>query len=564
MPAPPPATTMRKKQLLGQVVKSLGIGVHEGMIQEALGVQRKEGGQIGHILVRLGMITESQLLLSLGKQAGLEVIDLVKTPPDPALVGRIDREMAEMFGVCPVRMDGDVMIVALANPANLSVLADLRFVLNCELRPAVAEEEQIRAAIAGGKAAPNKDDVAAAAAKAMTSDSEEAVNAAPVVKLLNYIILQAVKDKASDIHLEPFEHDFKVRYRVDGVLYELEPPPPHLAIALISRVKVKAGLDIAETRLPQDGRIDMMINERSIDLRVSTLPTMFGESCVMRILDRTVVSLDLSQVGLRPDELSTFRGFLTRPHGIILVTGPTGSGKTTTLYSALNEANDPSIKIITTEDPVEYDLAGITQVQINDEIGVTYARCLRSILRQDPDMILVGEIRDKETAGIAIEAALTGHVVFSTVHTNDAPLAVTRMIDVGVEPFLLAATLEAIVAQRLVRRVCTGCKVLYDPSDEVLMELSLKPQDVVGKQFAYGKGCEICHFTGMKGRTAIFEILQMTDRLREMILDGAATDAIRLAAKEQGMRSLRDAGLLAIFDGVTTVEEVLRETIEVF
>jgi type IV pilus assembly protein PilB len=554
---------IRKKQLLGQVIKSLGVGVHEGMIQEALGVQKKDGGQIGQIMVKLGMITESQLLLSLGKQAGLEVVDLRKTPPDPALVGRIDREMAEMFGVCPVRMDGDAMIIALANPSNLSVLDDLRFILNCELRPAVAEEAQIREAIAGAKKS-GKDDVAADAAKAMTSDSEDAVNAAPVVKLLNYIILQAVKDKASDIHLEPFEHDFKVRYRVDGVLYELEPPPPHLAIALISRVKVKSGLDIAETRLPQDGRIDMTINGRSIDLRVSTLPTMFGESCVMRILDRTVVSLDLSNVGLRPDELAKFRSFLQRPHGIILVTGPTGSGKTTTLYSALNEANDPAVKIITTEDPVEYDLAGIIQVQINEEIGVTYSRCLRAILRQDPDMILVGEIRDKETASIAIEAALTGHVVFSTVHTNDAPLAVTRMIDVGVEPFLLAATLEAIVAQRLVRRVCTGCKVLYDPSDEVLMELSLKPQDVVGKQFAYGKGCEACHFTGMKGRTAIFEILEISDRLREMILDGAATDAIRLAAKEQGMRSLRDAGLLAIFDGVTTVEEVLRETIEVF
>jgi type IV pilus assembly protein PilB len=554
---------MRKKQLLGQVVKSLGFGVHEGMVQEALGVQKQEGGLIGQIMVRLQMINESQLLLALGKQAGLEVVDLSKTPPDPALVAKVPTEMAEMFGVCPVRMDGDAMIVALANPANVSVLDDLRFILNCELRPAVAEEAQIRAAIKGGGGSA-KDDVADAAAKALASEAEDAVNAAPVVKLLNYIILQAVKDKASDIHLEPFEHDFKVRYRVDGVLYELEPPPPHLAVALISRVKVKSGLDIAETRLPQDGRIDMTISGRSIDLRVSTLPTMFGESCVMRILDRTVVSLDLTQVGLRSDELATFRGFLRRPHGIILVTGPTGSGKTTTLYSALNEANDIAVKIITTEDPVEYDLAGIVQVQINEEIGVTYSRCLRSILRQDPDMILVGEIRDKETAGIAIEAALTGHVVFSTVHTNDAPLAVTRMIDVGVEPFLLAATLEAIVAQRLVRRVCTGCKVLYDPSDEVLMELSLKPQDVVGKQFAYGKGCEACHFTGMKGRTAIFEILEMSDRLREMVLDGAATDQIRVAAREQGMRSLRDSGLLAIFDGVTTVEEVLRETIDVF
>ncbi|MCE9636968.1 MAG: Flp pilus assembly complex ATPase component TadA [Planctomycetes bacterium] len=549
-----------RKQLLGQVFKSLGIGVHEGMIQEALSVQRSEGGQIGKIMVRLGHITESHLLLALGKQAGLEVVDLRKTPPDPALVARIDKTTAEMFNICPVRMDGAAMVIALADPTNVSVLDELRFLLNCELRPAIADADQIRAVLTGAGAAADDPQRAAAAAQ----ESEEASAAAPVVKLLNFIILQAIKDKASDVHLEPFEKDFKIRYRVDGVLYELEPPPTHLAVPLISRVKVMAGMDIAETRLPQDGRIAMTIQGRAVDLRVSTLPTMFGESCVMRILDRTVVSLDLSQVGLRPDELATFRSFLQKPHGIILVTGPTGSGKTTTLYSALNEANDPEVKIITTEDPVEYDLAGIIQVQINDEIGVTYGRCLRAILRQDPDMILVGEIRDKETAGIAIEAALTGHVVFSTVHTNDAPLAVTRMVDIGVESFLLAATLEGIVAQRLVRRVCTGCKVYYDPSDEVLMELNLKASEVQGKRFAYGKGCDACHFTGFKGRTALFEILLMSDRIREMIMDGAATDAIRTAAKEQGMRGLRESGLLSIFDGVTTVEEVLRETIEVF
>jgi type IV pilus assembly protein PilB len=526
-------------------------------------VQREEGGQIGQILVRQGHVTESQLLLALGRQAGLEVLDLERTPPDPALVRRVDREMAEMFGVCPVRMDGEVMVVAVANPANVTVLDDLRFVLNCELRAAVADEQDILRALSGGRTE-DRDAVARAAAEAIEAGADDPVNAAPVVKLLNFIILQAVKDKASDVHLEPFEHDFKVRYRVDGVLYELEPPPQHLATALISRVKVKAGMDIAETRLPQDGRIDMTIGGRSVDLRVSTLPTMFGESCVLRILDRSVVSLDLSQVGMRPDELATFRSFLTRPHGIILVTGPTGSGKTTTLYSALNEANDPSIKIITTEDPVEYDLAGIVQVQVNEEIGVTYSRCLRSILRQDPDMILVGEIRDRETAQIAIEASLTGHVVFSTVHTNDAPLAVTRMVDIGVEPFLLAATLEAIVAQRLVRRVCVACKVLYDPTHEVLLELGLSADDVAGKQFAYGKGCDDCHFTGFRGRTAIFEILQLTDRMRELIMDGVATDTVRQVAKEQGMRSLRQSGLLAIFDGLTSVEEVLRETIDVF
>ena len=524
-------------------------------------VQKREGGQIGRILVQLGHITEGQLTLALGKQAGLEVLDLQKNPPDPALVAKIDKQMADMFAVCPVRMDGKKMVVAVANPANLSVLDDLRFVLNCELVPALADEAQIRKAIHGDDGGP--DDVSKAAAAARESAAGGNVDAAPVVKLLNYIILQAVKDKASDIHLEPFEGDFKVRYRVDGVLYELEPPPPHLATALISRVKVKSGLDIAETRLPQDGRIDMAIGGRSVDLRVSTLPTMFGESCVMRVLDRTVISLDLEQVGMRPDDLKTFRRLLTSPHGIVLVTGPTGSGKTTTLYSALNETNAPDTKIITTEDPVEYDLDGIVQVQVNEEVGLTYGRALRSILRQDPDVILVGEIRDNETAGIAIEAALTGHLVFSTVHTNDAPLAVTRMLDLGVEPFLLTATLEAIVAQRLVRRVCTKCKVLYDPSEDVLMELGLDPTEVVGKQFAYGKGCDHCHFTGFKGRTAIFEILLMTDRMRELVMDGAATDRLRNVAKEQGMRTLRDSGLLAIYDGYTTVEEVLRETIDV-
>jgi type IV pilus assembly protein PilB len=551
-----------RKQLLGQIIKSLRTGVHEGMIQEALLIQKQEGGQIGQILVKMGHITDAQLTLALGMQAGLEVVDLEKTPPDPALVAQIDHAMAEMFAVCPVRMDGDKMVVAVSNPQNLSVLDDLRFVLNCELVPALADETQIRRAIKGG-AGDDSEATARAAAAALEGEDDENVNAAPVVKLLNYIILQAVKDKASDIHLEPFETDFKVRYRVDGVLYELEPPPPHLATALISRVKVKSGLDIAETRLPQDGRIDMSIGGRNVDLRVSTLPTMFGESCVMRVLDRSVISLELDQVGMRPDELADFRKLVSMPHGIILVTGPTGSGKTTTLYSALNEANDPETKIITTEDPVEYDLDGIIQVQVNEEAGLTYGRALRSILRQDPDTILVGEIRDKETSSIAIEAALTGHLVFSTVHTNDAPLAVTRMIDLGVEPFLLSATLEAIVAQRLVRKVCTKCKVMYDPSDDVLMEIGLTPADVSGKQFAYGKGCGDCHFTGFKGRTAIFETLEMTDRLREMIMDGAATDQIRNVAKEQGMRTLRDAGLLSIFDGVTTVEEVLRETIDI-
>jgi len=334
----------------------------------------------------------------------------------------------------------------------------------------------------------------------------------------------------------------------------------HLAIALISRLKVMSGLDISENRLPQDGRIDLAIGGRPVDLRVSTLPTMFGESCVMRILDRSVVSLDLDQIGLREDEAKHLRRLIDLPHGIILVTGPTGSGKTTTLYSALNEANDVAVKIITTEDPVEYDLEGIVQVQINEEVGATYSACLRSMLRQDPDKILVGEIRDRETAQIAIEASLTGHVVFSTLHTNDAPLAVTRLIDIGIEPFLIAATLESVVAQRLVRRVCSDCKDWYEPGVEVLRELQVDKSQVGEQKFAFGKGCKTCNGTGYRGRVAIFEIMMISETIRELIMNGASNSQLRTTARQEGMRTLRESGLLSIFEGKTTVEEVLRET----
>jgi type IV pilus assembly protein PilB len=339
------------------------------------------------------------------------------------------------------------------------------------------------------------------------------------------------------------------------------PPPAHLALAITSRVKVMAGLNIAETRVPQDGRIELTIGGRPVDLRVSTLPTAFGESVVMRVLDRSNVSLDLEQVGLRPRELDIIKKLIDLPHGIILVTGPTGSGKTTTLYSALNYANSTDIKIITTEDPVEYDLPGIVQVPINDDIGVTFAACLRSILRQDPDKILVGEIRDLETGQIAVQASLTGHVVLSTLHTNDAPSAVTRMLDLGVEPFLLGATLEAVVAQRLVRTICPKCKTEYTPSEEELYELDLSADDIGGKTFYYGQGCENCNGTGYWGRTGIFEIMMLTEELRKLVTSQTSTDHLRQVAKLGGMNTLRDSGLLAIYDGITTIEEVVRETI---
>ena len=560
--------------MLGQVLKEMRV-LHEGMIQEGLAAQRKDGGLLGETLVRLGHATSEQVQQALAKQAGFEAWDLDARPPDPAAVGRLDAGTAATFTVLPVAIDGNTLIVAMADPSNAAVLTDVGFLTNMEVRGVVADGARLRAAIEkafegkgprGGADAPAAD----AGAKRKTGvdgptnlDGAAAdAESAPVIKLLNVVLSQAIKDRASDVHLEPFEEEFRIRYRVDGVLYELEPPPVHLATALIARVKVLARLDIAETRLPQDGRIELTIEGRPVDLRVSTLPTLYGESCVMRILDRSVVSLDLDQVGLREDEASQVRRMLKLPHGIILVTGPTGSGKTTTLYSALREANAVDTKIITTEDPVEYDIEGLIQIQVNEEIGVTYARCLRSILRHDPDMILVGEIRDRETAQIAIEASLTGHVVFSTLHTNDAPLAITRLTDIGVEPFLISATLEAIVAQRLVRRVCKGCKTAYEPTDQVLMELGLRPGDSAGRKFAYGKGCDACHFTGYRGRTALFEIMIINDPVRQLIMDGAPTAALRDRARADGMRSLRESGLLAIYDGATTVEEVLRETIE--
>jgi type IV pilus assembly protein PilB len=565
----------RQKKLLGQVLKELKL-IHEGIVQEVLAVQKKDGGLFGAILVKLKHISEEQLQQGLARQAGLELLDLSTVRFTPDLLQTVDANTARMFGVVPVRREGEKLIVALSNPQNTTVLDDLRFMTGGEVEGVLASDAQIKAAVdqhygnAGDAMAALVDEVVAKMGPATATsrrgegpdlaDAEAMANSPPVIKLLQYILFQAIRDRASDIHLEPFDGDFKIRYRVDGALYELQAPPVHLSLPLISRVKVMAGLDIAETRLPQDGRIEIGIAGRPVDLRVSTLPTMYGESCVIRVLDRSVVSLDLGQVGLRENEAELIKRLIALPHGIVLVTGPTGSGKTTTLYSCLNYANEVGVKIITTEDPVEYELEGVIQIQVNEEIGVTYSSCLRSILRQDPDMILVGEIRDLDTAQIAVEASLTGHVVFSTVHTNDAPQAVTRMLDLGIEAFLISATVEAIVAQRLVRTVCRECKVTYEPSPETLVELQLRTEDIAGKRFAYGKGCRTCNGTGYKGRTAIFEILVFSETIRQMVIDGASADQLRDQARREGMRGLRESGLLAIFDGVTTVEEVIRET----
>jgi type IV pilus assembly protein PilB len=568
----------RTQKPLGQVLREMEL-VNEGQIQEALQIQRDEGGALGDILVqKLGYISAEDLRLALAAQLGMEVVDLGSVEIKPELIEKIPASMAQVYKVIPVKMEKNVLTVAMADPHNVSALDDLRFMLGCEVEGAVADEgdvaqalekyygheqslDNVMQSITSEFSEEEQQSILGGKGKALDlSDPQAVANSAPVVKLLNLILLQAIKAQSSDIHFEPFENEFKVRYRVDGILYEMQSPPLQLALALITRIKVLSNLDISETRLPQDGRILLAIGGKPVDLRISTLPTMFGESVVMRVLDRSVVSLDLDNVGIREDELKLLKTLVNLPNGIIIVTGPTGSGKTTTLYCCLNYVNDIKWKIITTEDPVEYDLEGIIQCQVNEELGVTFHSLLRSILRQDPDTILVGEIRDIDTAQIAVEASLTGHIVFSTLHTNDAPSAITRMLDLGVEPFLISATLEAIVAQRLVRRICAKCKADFRPTEEMLLELNVTPEMVRGKRFYYGKGCDNCNKTGYRGRQAIFEIMLLTDRLKEMIMNRASTDAIRAAAREQGMRTLRESGLLAIFDGHTSIEEVVRET----
>jgi len=498
-------------------------------------------------------------------------LDEMEVPPE--VIEKMDSTTARSYSVIPIEYDAGKLTVAMADPNNFRALDELHMLLGCEVQAAVADPAAVVRAL--DKYYAHAESVEAVISELDTTaewiaEHEESIDledirtmseSQPVKKLLNLVLLQAIRDSASDIHFEPFEDEFKMRYRIDGVLYEMVPPPRHIALAVASRIKVMANLDIAERRVPQDGRIELTVGGKPVDLRVSVLPTMFGESVVLRVLDRTQVELDITKVGLRDEEQKSLDGLIHAPNGIVIVTGPTGSGKTTTLYSALSAINDVETKIITTEDPVEYDIEGLMQVQINPEIGLTFARCLRHILRQDPDVILVGEIRDIETAQIAIHASLTGHLVFSTLHTNDAPTAITRLLDLGVEPYLLTATLEAIVAQRLVRRVCTHCRAEFEPTEDMLWELNLTPEEVRGRTFYFGKGCDLCNNTGYKGRTGIFEIMTIDDPLRDLILAGSSTNVIRDEAKKRGMRTLRDSGLMSVYDGITTIEEIVRATV---
>lgn len=573
-----PSIDQLRGRQLGRILIKMG-KLRRNQVEEALEIQKEKRGPIGKILVELGHITEEDLNVALAAQSGMETIDLSKIDVPPEVITLMTQQMAQTYRVVPFDFDADHnrLSLAMENPDNFRATDDLQTLLGFAIKPFLSNSKQLQNAldryypegeqesISGliGELS-DKTDLARFDGRGDSIDLSELREIAdlnPVKKLLNLVLLQAIKDKASDVHFEPFEDEYKMRYRIDGVLYEMVPPPKYVALAISSRIKVMANLDIAERRLPQDGRIELLVKGAPIDLRVSVLPTMFGESVVLRILDRSNVELDLGKIGMRDDDLLAFRQLMTKPNGIIINTGPTGSGKTTTLYAALSELNSTEVKILTAEDPVEYDIDGLIQVQIRTEVGLTFARALRSFLRQDPDIILVGEIRDLETAQISVQASLTGHLVFTTLHTNDAPSAIARLLDLGVDPFLITATLEAIVAQRLVRRICTSCSTEYKPTEEQLMELELRPDDVGGKTFFYGKGCDYCNNTGYRGRVGLYELMSLNDHLRELIMDRAATVVLRREAVKGGMRTLRDAGLLAIYDGITSLDEVVRETL---
>ncbi|NCX97891.1 MAG: pilus assembly protein PilB [Planctomycetia bacterium] len=565
---------------LGQILIDLG-HIDEEQLERLLEEQSARGGELlGRVAISLSMITEENLAEALAEQWGTTVAPLADRALQGNVLEIISEPMAQLYRIVPLELSGNRLTIASAEPQKIQIADELRVLLGYDIRVCVATEPEIQRAIekyyssttdtvesivdvleadkeleAAAKAAAAKDGPIA------LDDVEALAESAPVRKLLNMVLLMSIRDGASDIHFEPFEHEFRIRIKADGVLQEMVPPPKHLAFAITTRIKVMANLDIAERRLPQDGRIELTVGGHPVDLRVSVLPTLFGESVVMRVLDRGVVSLSLEKLGMAPDILRRFREMIKRPNGIVLVTGPTGSGKTTTLYSALSELNDPEDKLITTEDPVEYDVDGIVQVPIDTEIGNTFAACLRAILRQDPDRILVGEIRDVETAEIAVQAALTGHMVFSTLHTNDSPSTVTRLRDMGVPPFLITATVEAILAQRLVRRICANCKEEFVPDADVLADLEITTEQTIGKKFYRGRGCERCNNSGYKGRLGLYELLIMTDELRDMVIRNASTEELRETARKGGLVTLRDSGMAGIFDGLTTAEEVIRETI---
>ena len=503
----------------------------------------------------------------IAQEMGAEFVDLTQVEIPEALLSLVPAGTARLHGALPVSYDEGRLSVALTDPLNPQILEDLRFAVGHELTLVVAADHVVETKLNelyGGEEKAMGDILSQLDGglnfKGGEAEVADEANAAPIVRYVDLVLYQAIKEKASDIHFEPFEHEFKIRYRVDGSLYEMTPPPVHLALPIISRVKVMANMNIAERRVPQDGRIVKQVGEQSVDMRVSSLPTQYGESVVLRVLDRNSVNLNLKNLGLPEHVHEYIQDTVRMPNGIFIVTGPTGAGKTTTLYAALREINEIDTKLLTAEDPVEYDVDGIIQVPVNEGIGMTFERVLRAFLRQDPDKILVGEMRDLETAKIAIQASLTGHLVLSTLHTNDAAGAVTRLVDMGAEPFLVAASLEGILAQRLLRTICADCKSPYEPSEAILNQLGVSPHELGDKSFYTGKGCESCGYSGYKGRAGLYELLNITDPIRELIIDRAPAVVIKQKAIELGMTTLREDGLRCIYEGRTTIEEVLKYT----
>jgi type IV pilus assembly protein PilB len=533
---------------------------------------QQNGKTIVQAMVDGGFMDESGFYHTVAEGIGAQFIDLNEHEIVPEVVKLVPAGLARLHRALPVELVDNTLRVALADPLEPRTAEDLRFALGRDIEVVVAPIEQIedRIRIFYGSDTSSMEEVLKQLGEVGelmqlregdgAGGAEVEATATPIIRFVDLILYQAIQDRASDIHFEPFENEFKIRYRVDGALYEMAPPPRHLAPPVISRVKVMASMNIAERRLPQDGRIQKNIAGRSVDLRVSTLPTQFGESVVLRVLDRSTVNLDLEMLGMPKDVFDYIHEVIERPNGIFIVTGPTGSGKTTTLYSCLRKINTLDSKLLTAEEPVEYDLEGIMQVPVNENIGLTFARVLRAFLRQDPDRIMVGETRDLETAQIAIQASLTGHLVFTTLHTNDAPGAITRLIDMGVEPFLISSTLEAILGQRLLRSICPNCRASYEPNTNTLDQLGLSRRELGERKFYYGKGCDTCNETGYKGRKGIYELMRISDALRELINDRAPTVTLKQKAIELGMITLRQDGLRSVFDGDTTVEEVLKYT----
>src|SRR5881296_199353 len=574
-------------QKLGQPVnRRLGdLLVADGLLtpaqlQKALGEQRGSTEKLGSILIKLGFINEEQLIGFLSRQYGVPSITLAQLEIDPAVLRLVPAPIAKKYEVIPVRKMGNSLALAMADPTNVFALDDIAFMTNLQVLPLVASQTAVRKAI--DRNYESRTEAMQTVMQDISSDLEnvevvdgedesgtkvdvfelkESADEAPVVKLVNMVLVDAIQKGASDIHFETYEKVFRIRFRMDGVLHEMLSPPKRLESAILSRLKIMSNLDIAERRLPQDGRIKLRYTGREIDFRVSTLPTIFGEKAVLRILDKDALQLDLTKLGFDSWSLEKFNSVIHQPYGMVLITGPTGSGKTTTLYSAIHTINSPDVNIMTAEDPVEYNLKGVNQVQVKDEIGRTFAAALRSFLRQDPDIILVGETRDLETAQIGVRAALTGHLVLTTVHTNDCPSTIVRLLDMGIPPFLVASSVLLILAQRLGRKVCRQCREPYDADEESLVAYGHVPTGKGKMQFYKGKGCATCNFTGMKGRVAIYEVMPISEELRDAILKNQGTAELRTIAQSQGMRSLRQAGLLKVIEGTTTVEEVLRVTL---